>query len=83
MSPIPPFLLQTSDNPQGLSASLFDGFIGCIILIITDSFGNGYAAYWAGQGSALTAGRVGQGVVTVLAVALAASAAAVRPWLCR
>jgi non-heme chloroperoxidase len=27
ISPIPPFLLQASDNPEGLPASLFDGFI--------------------------------------------------------
>jgi non-heme chloroperoxidase len=27
VSPIPPFLLQTSDNPEGLAASLFDGFM--------------------------------------------------------
>jgi pimeloyl-ACP methyl ester carboxylesterase len=27
MSPIPPFLLQTEDNPEGLPASLFDGFM--------------------------------------------------------
>jgi len=27
ISPIPPFLLQTSDNPEGLPQSLFDGFI--------------------------------------------------------
>ncbi len=27
VSPIPPFLLQTPDNPQGLPASLFDGFV--------------------------------------------------------
>jgi non-heme chloroperoxidase len=27
ISPIPPFLLQTPDNPEGLPASLFDGFI--------------------------------------------------------
>ncbi len=27
VSPIPPFLLQTPDNPDGLPASLFDGFI--------------------------------------------------------
>jgi pimeloyl-ACP methyl ester carboxylesterase len=26
VSPIPPFLLQTDDNPEGLPASLFDGF---------------------------------------------------------
>jgi pimeloyl-ACP methyl ester carboxylesterase len=26
VSPIPPFLLQTEDNPQGLPGSLFDGF---------------------------------------------------------
>jgi non-heme chloroperoxidase len=26
ISPIPPFLLQTADNPEGLPASLFDGF---------------------------------------------------------
>ena len=27
VSPIPPFLLQTPDNPQGVPASVFDGFI--------------------------------------------------------
>jgi non-heme chloroperoxidase len=27
VSPIPPFLLQTDDNPDGLPASLFDGFM--------------------------------------------------------
>jgi non-heme chloroperoxidase len=27
VSPIPPFLLQTSDNPEGVPQSLFDGFI--------------------------------------------------------
>ena len=27
VSPIPPFLLQTGDNPEGVSDSLFDGFI--------------------------------------------------------
>jgi non-heme chloroperoxidase len=27
VSPIPPFLLQASDNPEGLPASLFDGFM--------------------------------------------------------
>jgi non-heme chloroperoxidase len=27
ISPIPPFLLQTQDNPEGLPASLFDGFV--------------------------------------------------------
>jgi len=27
VSPIPPFLLQTTDNPEGLPASLFDGFM--------------------------------------------------------
>jgi non-heme chloroperoxidase len=27
ISPIPPFLLQTADNPEGVPASLFDGFM--------------------------------------------------------
>jgi non-heme chloroperoxidase len=27
VSPIPPFLLQTNDNPEGLPASVFDGFM--------------------------------------------------------
>jgi non-heme chloroperoxidase len=27
ISPIPPFLLQTADNPEGVPQSLFDGFI--------------------------------------------------------
>jgi non-heme chloroperoxidase len=28
VAPIPPFLLQTSDNPEGVPQSVFDGFIG-------------------------------------------------------
>jgi non-heme chloroperoxidase len=28
VSPIPPFLLQTSDNPEGVPQSVFDGFVG-------------------------------------------------------
>ncbi len=28
VSPIPPFLLQTADNPDGVPQSLFDGFVG-------------------------------------------------------
>src|SRR5271166_5146270 len=31
VSPIPPFLLQTPDNPQGLPASLFDGFVQAVL----------------------------------------------------
>ena len=30
ISPIPPFLLKTSDNPEGIEQSLFDGFIEMI-----------------------------------------------------
>ena len=28
VSPIPPFLLQTADNPDGVPQSVFDGFVG-------------------------------------------------------
>jgi non-heme chloroperoxidase len=28
VAPIPPFLLQTSDNPEGVPQSVFDGFVG-------------------------------------------------------
>ena len=47
VSPIPPFLLKTNDNPQGLDRSLFDGFMKQIIAdrpafikFFTDNFYN-------------------------------------------
>jgi non-heme chloroperoxidase len=31
ISPIPPFLLKTSDNPEGVDQSIFDGFMNAIM----------------------------------------------------
>lgn len=54
--------------------------LGCAILI-TDAAGNGYANYVIDASNGLTAGRVGQAVITVLAVALLAAAPRLWPWL--
>ena len=50
--------------------------LGCVVLL-ADALANGYANYVLDEVSGLTPGRIGQAVVTVLAVALLAAA----PWL--
>lgn len=54
--------------------------LGCAVLL-SDAAGNGYANYVVHSGQGVTAGRVGQAVVTIFAVALLAAAPRVWPWL--
>ena len=54
--------------------------LGCAVLL-SDAAGNGYADYVIRPGQGITAGRAGQAVVTVLAVALVAVAPRLWPWL--
>ncbi|MEE6286459.1 hypothetical protein V2J52_02175 [Georgenia sp. MJ173] len=46
-----------------------------------DALANGYASYVLDPASGVTAGRVGQGVITGVAVILLATGSRVRPWL--
>jgi hypothetical protein len=56
--------------------------LGCAVLL-SDAAANGYANYAVrpGPGPGITAGRAGQAVVTVLAVALVAATPRIWPWL--
>lgn len=54
--------------------------LGCAVLL-SDAAANGYANYAVRTGPGCTAGRAGQAVVTVLAVALLVVAPRVWPWL--
>jgi hypothetical protein len=54
--------------------------LGCAVLL-SDAAGNGYADYAVRPGQGITAGRAGQAVITVLAIALLAVAPRVWPWL--
>ncbi len=54
--------------------------LGCAVLV-TDAVANGYANYVTDTASGLTAGRVGQAVISVLAVALLTTAPRLWPWL--
>ncbi len=50
--------------------------LSCVVLV-TDSFANGYANYVLSDVAGLSPGRIGQAVITLLAVALLVAA----PWL--
>ena len=54
--------------------------LGCAGLV-SDAVANGYANYVIDAASGLTAGRVGQAVISVLAVALLTTAPRLWPWL--
>jgi hypothetical protein len=54
--------------------------LGCAVLV-TDAAANGYANYVPDTSPGLTAGRIGQAAITVLALALLAAAPRVWPWL--
>ncbi len=54
--------------------------LGCAVLV-SDAVANGYANYLIDPASGLSAGRVGQAVISVLAVALLAMAPRLWPWL--
>jgi hypothetical protein len=54
--------------------------LGCAVLD-SDAAANGYANYVLDTAPGITAGRIGQAVITALAVALIAAAPKVTPWL--
>lgn len=54
--------------------------LGCAVLI-TDAAANGYVNYVLDASDGITAGRIGQAVITVLALALLVLAPRVWPWL--
>ncbi|MGC4814827.1 hypothetical protein ACLQ29_30315 [Micromonospora sp. DT228] len=56
--------------------------LGCVVLA-TDAVANGYANYVLDVAPGVTLGRIGQAVITVLAVALVTAAPRVAPWLHR
>jgi hypothetical protein len=54
--------------------------LGCAVLL-SDAAGNGYADYAIRPGHGITTARAGQAVVTMLAIALLATAPRIWPWL--
>ncbi|MFG3690843.1 hypothetical protein [Micromonospora sp. NPDC047740] len=56
--------------------------LGCVVLA-SDAAANGYANYVLDSAPGITPGRIGQAVVTALAVALIAAAPRAAPWLHR
>ena len=54
--------------------------LGCAVLV-TDAAANGYANYVIVASAGVTAGRVGQAVITVLALALLLVTPRLWPWL--
>ncbi|MCO1594004.1 hypothetical protein M8C17_02390 [Micromonospora sp. RHAY321] len=56
--------------------------LGCAVLA-SDAAANGYANYVLDTAPGITPGRIGQAVITGLAVALIAAAPRVAPWMHR
>ncbi|SCG43327.1 hypothetical protein [Micromonospora humi] len=56
--------------------------LGCVVLA-SDAVANGYANYALDTTPGITPGRIGQAVITLLAVGLVAVAPTVAPWLRR
>ena len=56
--------------------------LGCAVLA-SDAAANGYANYVLDTAPGITPGRIGQAVITALAVTLIAASPAVAPWLHR
>ena len=56
--------------------------LGCVVLA-SDAVANGYANYVLDTAPGVTLGRIGQAIITALAVALIASAPRAAPWLHR
>ncbi|PZG16931.1 hypothetical protein C1I95_16525 [Micromonospora craterilacus] len=54
--------------------------LGCAILV-TDAAANGYANYVLDPSPGITPGRIGQSVITLLAVALIVATPRIAPWL--
>ncbi|GAA1653907.1 hypothetical protein [Actinoplanes couchii] len=57
-------------------------YLGCAVLL-TDAAANAYANYVLDPATGITAGRIGQAVITLLALALTASAPAMAAWFRR
>ena len=78
------FVLLTLLNPVAAVLLLFRRraglVLGCAVLL-SDAVANGYANYVTDAAAGLTAGRVGQAVITVLAVALLTTTPRLWPWL--
>ena len=78
------FLLLTLFDP--LTAALLwlrrrEGLVlGCAVFV-TDAAANGYVNYVLDNSPGATAGRIGQAVITALAMALLATSARLWPWL--
>ncbi|GAB3142785.1 hypothetical protein GCM10027290_17990 [Micromonospora sonneratiae] len=54
--------------------------LGCVVLT-TDAAANAYANYLLDDAGGVTPGRIGQAVISMLAIALAMAAPRVAPWL--
>ena len=54
--------------------------LGCAVLV-TDAAANGYANYVLDSSPGVTAGRIGQAVITALAITLLAASPRLWPWL--
>lgn len=66
-----------------LALRRFEGLLlGCLVLA-SDAMANGYANYVLDTAPGITPGRIGQAIITALAVALIASAPGTAPWLHR
>lgn len=59
------------------------GLVLGIVVLTTDALANAYANYVVDRAGGVTPGRVGQAVITALAVGLVLAAPRVMPWLSR
>ena len=78
------FISLTLFDPVAAMLLLFRRRVGLVLgctVLVSDAVANGYANYVTDASSGLTAGRVGQAVITLLAVALLTTAPRLWPWL--
>ena len=78
------FVALTLLNPVAAVLLLFRRRAGLLLacaILLTDASANGYANYFLDDASGVTAGRVGQAIITVLALGLLAVAPRLSPWL--
>lgn len=64
-----------------LAARRAAGLVLGSAVLVTDAAANGYANYVLDPAPGVAPGRIGQAVITVLALALVAGASRLRPWL--
>ncbi|WP_213453456.1 hypothetical protein [Rhizomonospora bruguierae] len=60
-----------------------EGLVLGALVLLTDALANGYANYVLDHAPGVTAGRIGQGVIAALAVAILATVPWLAPWLRR